>query len=103
MREILQNTQTQTIGLINETNELQDEKANLQLELDIATKFLNHFQLSQSDHLILYGKTRDEKITTEFFGVLDHVQSIHNECRILIQAGFESMAMDIMEEMVSLY
>ena len=101
MQEILQQTQTQTLGLINQTNELQEEKTKFELELEVAGKFLNFFQLSPSDHQILYGKTRDEKITSEFFRVLDQVQAIYNESKILIQAGFEALAMDIMENMVS--
>lgn len=99
MRETLQQTQSQTHDLINQTNDLQIERSKLQVHHDVAVAFLNHFQLSQTDHQLLYGTTRDEKITKDFFRVLEHVQSIHNECRLLIQNGFESLAMDIMEEM----
>ncbi|CAG9810797.1 unnamed protein product [Chironomus riparius] len=99
MRETLQQTQTQTHELINQTNDLQIERSKLQVHHDVAVAFLSHFQLSHADHQILYGTTRDEKISLEFFRVLEHVQSIHNECRSLIQNGFESLAMDIMEEM----
>ncbi|KAG5666792.1 hypothetical protein PVAND_014802 [Polypedilum vanderplanki] len=99
MRETLQKTQTQTHELINQTNDLQIERSKTQVHHEVAKAFLAHFQLSQTDQQILYGKTRDEKITSDFFRVLDQVQSIHNECRILIQNGFESLAMDIMEEM----
>jgi conserved oligomeric Golgi complex subunit 6 len=99
MRETLQQTQTQTHELINQTNDLQIERAKLSVHHEVATAFWSHFQLSPADHQILYGQTRDEKITGEFFRVLDHVQTIHNECRVLIQNGFESLAMDLMEEM----
>lgn len=47
----------------------------------------------------MYGATRDVPITQEFFTVLDRVQSIHSECRILMQSGYQTAALDIMEEM----
>lgn len=99
MRETLHKTQTQTHELINQTNGLQSERAKLSIHHEVANKFLTHFQLSQADHTILYGQTRDEKITSDFFRVLDHVQGIHNECRILMQNGYETLAVDIMELM----
>lgn len=99
MRETLEKTQTQTHELINQTNGLQNERQKTNVHHEVASKFLAHFQLSTADHLILYGQTRDEKITTEFFRVLDHLQTIHNECRLLLQNGYETLALDIMEEM----
>lgn len=99
MRQTLQQTQKQTHDLINQTNGLQTERQKISVHHDVANKLLAHFQLSQSDHLILYGKTRDEKITSDFFRVLDHVQTIHNECRLLMQNGYETLALDVMEEM----
>lgn len=78
MRETLQRTQTQTHELINQTSGLQAERSKLNIHYDVASKFLQHFQLSEADHKILYGQTRDEKITNEFFRVLDHVQATHN-------------------------
>jgi hypothetical protein len=102
MRETLQETQSKTHELINQTNELQSESTKTEIHQNVAEKFLAHFQLSTADHQILYGQVRDEKITPDFFRVLDQVQSIHNECRILIQNGYESLAIDIMENMTVL-
>lgn len=78
MRETLQRTQSQTHELINQTSGLQAERSKLNIHYDVVSKFLQHFQLSEADHKILYGQTRDEKITSEFFRVLDHVQATHN-------------------------
>ena len=99
MKETLQKTQNQTHELINQTNELQAERQKISVHHTVASKLLSHFQLSPADHQILYGQTRDEKITADFFRVLDQVQSIHNECRLLMQNGYETLALDIMEEM----
>lgn len=98
MRETLQHTQKQTHELINQTNGLQTERQKLSVHHEVANKFLAHFQLSSADHQILHGQTRDEKITPDFFRVLDHVQTIHNDCRLLMQNGYETLALDIMEE-----
>lgn len=99
MRDTLQQTQTQTHELINQTNGLQSERQKVSIHYDVASKLLEHFQLTAADNQILYGQTRDEKITSDFFRVLDHVQTIHNECRLLMQNGFETLAVDIMESM----
>lgn len=99
MRETLQQTQKQTHELINQTNGLQMNSQKISIHHEVANKLLAHFQLSPADHQILYGQTRDEKISSEFFRVLDHVQTIHNECRLLLQNGYETLALDIMEEM----
>lgn len=98
MRETLQQTQKQTHELINQTNGLQTERQKLSVHHEVANKLLAHFQLSPIDHQILYGQTRDEKITADFFRVLDHVQTIHTDCRMLMQNGYETLAQDIMEE-----
>lgn len=99
MRETLHRTQTQTHELINQTNGLQQQSQKLSVHHDVANKLLAHFQLSLADHQILYGQARDEKVTKDFFNVLDHVQTIHHECRLLMQNGYETLAVDIMEEM----
>lgn len=99
MKETLEQTQNQTHELIKQTNELHNERQKISIHHEVANKLLAHFQLSTLDHQILYGKTRDEKISSEFFRVLDHVQSIHNDCRLLMQNGFETLALDFMEEM----
>lgn len=99
MRETLQRTQTQTHELINQTTGLQSEHVKLSIHHDVAEKLMKHFQLSQVDHQILYGTTRDEKITSDFFRVLDLVQQIHHECRILMQNRYETLAVDIMDTM----
>lgn len=101
IRETLQKTKSQTQDLMVETNKLQNDQKKLQVHQNVATAFLDHFQLSKNDHEVLYGQSRDEKITIEVFNVLDKIESIHNECRILIQNGFDSVAFDIIEQMVS--
>lgn len=100
MRECLHVTQTQTHDLIAQTNELQNERSKLCVREDVASAIIKHFQLSPSDHQTLHGNPLDrDKITLEFFQVLDKIQTIHADCRTLMQSGFETLALDVMEEM----
>ncbi|KAL9701868.1 hypothetical protein quinque_005309 [Culex quinquefasciatus] len=99
MKNLLSSTEAQQKELIQQANTLQEDNNKLLLQQRIATGFLSRFQLSVTEHQTLYGATRDEPITAEFFNVLDHVQLIHADCRTLLQSGYQTAALDIMEEM----
>lgn len=99
MKDCLKRTQIQTHELIQQTNSLQDDSAKLQVQQHIAAAFLTKFQLTIEEHQHLYGQTRDSPITLKFFDVLARVQQIHSECRVLLQSGYQTAALDIMEEM----
>lgn len=53
------------------------------------------------DLTALYGdpKKRDNPVTLDTFKTLDKVQQIHNNCKVLMQAGLQTLALDIMEQM----
>ena len=85
MKNCLRNTQDKTVDLIKQTNLLQEESNKLTLRKEISGVFLNRFELSIEEHQILYGQNRDDPITNDFFIVLDRVQIIHNDCRVLMQ------------------
>lgn len=70
----------------------------LSMEQEVAAAFLRSFQLSSAEQAILRG-TRDGAITGEFFVVLNRVQSIHHNCRTLMQSGHQTAALEIMEQM----
>uniref|UniRef100_A0A182JAU9 Conserved oligomeric Golgi complex subunit 6 n=1 Tax=Anopheles atroparvus TaxID=41427 RepID=A0A182JAU9_ANOAO len=99
MKSQLYKTEAQTKDLIQQANTLQEENSKLQVQQKIASGFLSRFQLSVTEHQMLYGSKRDAPITEEFFLVLDRVQSIHTDCRTLMQNGYQTVALDIMEEM----
>ncbi|XP_049291517.1 conserved oligomeric Golgi complex subunit 6-like [Anopheles funestus] len=99
MKSQLYNTEVQTKDLIQQANTLQEENSKLQIQQKIASGFLSRFQLAVTEHQMLYGTKRDAPITTEFFQVLDRVQQIHADCRTLMQCGYQTVALDIMEEM----
>lgn len=99
MKTCLQSTQAQTHELIQQTNALQEEGEKLHLRQQISGAFLARFRLTIQEHQDLYGSPRDAPITMKFFDVLGRIQTIHNECRILMQSNCQTAALDIMEEM----
>ncbi|XP_060529088.1 conserved oligomeric Golgi complex subunit 6 [Cylas formicarius] len=104
MREMklrLQNTKTQTKDLLQKTSILQEEKATNTQQQDIASAFLETFQLRQDEIVALHGdKTkRIISLTPATFKALDRVHEIHENCKVLMQAGLQPLALDIMEQM----
>lgn len=51
--------------------------------------------------MALYGdaQKRDASITFDTFRALEKVQEIHSNCKILMQAGLQTLALDTMEQM----
>lgn len=99
MKHCLSETEAQTHDLIQQTNALQEESKKLQVRQEITNAFLSKFRLTVEEHQHLYGSPRDAPITNHFFDVLERIQVIHSECRILLQSNCQTAALDIMEEM----
>ncbi|KAH8370247.1 hypothetical protein KR093_002756 [Drosophila rubida] len=99
MKTQLETSKALTKDLIEQTNKMQHERERLEVHQQIAQAFLARFQLSVPEHQLLYGSAKDAPIVPEFFKVLDRVQSIHSDCRLLMQCGYQTAALDIMEEM----
>jgi hypothetical protein len=75
------------------------EKNDMQQQ--ITSAFLNSFQLTPDELVALHGnkQKRDAPLTNEIFSALDHIQKIHSDCKILMQSGHQTLALDIMEQM----
>ncbi|CAD7013995.1 conserved oligomeric Golgi complex subunit 6 [Ceratitis capitata] len=99
MKSNLESSKALTHDLITQTNSLETERERLEVDQQIAEAFLARFQLTVPEHQILYGTTKDAQIVPEFFTVLNRVQSIHADCRVLMQCGYQTAALEIMEEM----
>ncbi|KAK5642430.1 hypothetical protein RI129_008597 [Pyrocoelia pectoralis] len=83
----LQNAKKQTKHLLEQTS--------------ISTAFMNTFILRHEELVALHGnkQKRDLTITPEIFVVLDKVKKIHNDCKTLMQSGYQTLALDVMEQM----
>lgn len=71
------------------------------MQMKIATAFLDTFQLTPDELLALHGSKsrKDFPVTMETFQTLDKVQRISNDCKILMQSGHQTLALDVMEQM----
>lgn len=118
MTHQLHNAKSQTKKLLQETSALQveycvyfgliatyclmqDAKERIETHQDVTRTFLQEFQLQQEDLVALYGdaKKLDRPITFDTFRALAKVQNIHENCKVLMQAGLQTLALDIMEQM----
>ncbi|XP_012285041.1 conserved oligomeric Golgi complex subunit 6 [Orussus abietinus] len=103
MTHQLQTTKTQTLRLIDQTTKLQSESQKISIQQDVANAFIKKFQLTSSEIAILQGTSREAPtITEEFFTILDRVQEIHGTCGILMQSGYQTLALDVMQRMTLL-
>jgi len=69
------------------------------LQQEVVAAFLSSFQLSFAEQAILHGSSHEAAITDEFFRVLERVQNIHSNCRVLMHSGHQTAALEIMEQM----
>ncbi|KAL0105505.1 hypothetical protein PUN28_016876 [Cardiocondyla obscurior] len=102
MTNRLQVTKTQTSQLIEQTTKLQSESQALAMQQEVANAFIRNFQLTPSEMTVLHGSARESPITEEFFSVVNKVQDIHSKCRVLMQSGYQTLALDIMQRMTLL-
>lgn len=68
--------------------------SNQQLLVDAYTKT---FQLSSSE----VASLRSNNVTLEFFTALRKTQLISNNCKVLMQAGHQTSALSLMEQISS--
>ncbi|CAK9802859.1 Conserved oligomeric Golgi complex subunit 6 [Anthophora plagiata] len=102
MANRLQVTKTQTSQLIDQTGKLQNKSQTLSMQQEVANAFIENFQLTSSELSVLHGSSRDSPITEEFFSVINRVQEIHSRCRVLMQSGYQTLGLDIMQRMTLL-
>ncbi|XP_044732547.1 conserved oligomeric Golgi complex subunit 6 isoform X2 [Chrysoperla carnea] len=69
------------------------------LKRDVADAFVTTFQLSPETKNALHGTNKNTTVTPEIFVALDKIKDINQDCRILMQAGCQVLAGDVMEKM----
>ena len=95
----LDDTKAKTSGLLRETSEMKAKGKKLEMKAAVVDKFLKRFQLSDDEVLILSSGANSRKIDNEFFDVLHHVQSIHEDCKVLLRSSQQRAGLEIMERM----
>ncbi|XP_050303106.1 conserved oligomeric Golgi complex subunit 6 [Anthonomus grandis grandis] len=101
MTQKLQNAKSQTKKLLQKTNSLQEQKEKIEVCQNITGAFIKKFQLQPDDLAALYGNKKhgDASITPDTFKALDKVGKIHEDCKMLMQVGLQTLAVDVMEQM----
>uniref|UniRef100_A0A8D8RQM6 Conserved oligomeric Golgi complex subunit 6 n=1 Tax=Cacopsylla melanoneura TaxID=428564 RepID=A0A8D8RQM6_9HEMI len=92
----LQNTKAQTHQLIQQTTKLQAESDKISMKQKISEAFIREFQLTETELNILRNSN---EISMSFFNVLDRVETINQSCKLLMQGGHETCALDIQQQM----
>ncbi|KAF5303346.1 hypothetical protein FQR65_LT08259 [Abscondita terminalis] len=97
----LQNAKKQTKHLLEQTNAFENEISKNGMQEKVVEAFINKFILTHEELILLHGskQKRDLAVSPEIFEVLDKVQKIHNDCKILMQSGHQTLALDVMEQM----
>lgn len=72
----------------------------MSIHQEISSSFLNKFQLSSEDLLILNENKKSLSLTHSTFSVLDRIQKVHSNSKVLMQSGLQTLALDTMEQMV---
>lgn len=72
------------------------------MQQQLTSVFLDAFQLTPDEVVALHGhknQRADIHLTKDIFIALEHVEKIHTDCKILMQAGHQNLASDVMEQM----
>jgi len=102
MKTRLAASKTVTHQLMRQTTEVQSSTKNLQMQRDVATKFREKLSLTSDELDVLKSKPGQHKIDQEFFTVLEKVGRIHRDCKVLLNAGHQTLAFGTMEHMSDL-
>lgn len=101
MMQRLSTTKEQTQELITKTSSLQDEQNKVELQTQLAESFITKFQL-QADEAKLLRTNKAGDLHQDFFKVLQKVQRIHSDVKVLLRTNQQTAGLEIMEQMALL-
>ena len=87
-----------TAGLLQETERLQRALELSQTRSELLGTFLQQYQLTPAESAALQSET----MTSEFFAALDHVRTIHGNCKSLLRTHHQRAGLDLLDSMASL-
>lgn len=87
-----------TAGLLLETERLQHALDTSLSRSQLLGKFLDQYQLSAAEAEALHA----ESITDTFFSALDHVRSIHANCKSLLRTHHQRAGLELLDSMATL-
>lgn len=99
MQGRLEKSKLQTTELMLKTTELQSEGTKLATHKLLSERMREKLSLTNKEVQELKGGTEKHRIGSEFFDVLDKIQRIHSESKILLAAGHQTTGLSVMERM----
>ncbi|PVD24289.1 hypothetical protein C0Q70_14760 [Pomacea canaliculata] len=98
MTNRLKAAKAQTNHLISQTTKLHAESQKLHMKQEVASSFLEKFQLKVDEIKVLRGH-RDGSLHEDFFKALKRVKQIHSDCKVLLRTNQQTAGLEIMESM----
>jgi len=84
---------------MTKTTELRSEGSKLTLQKDISEKMRERLTLTNKEVQELKGGTEAHKVSSSFFTVLEKVQRINSDTKVLLSAGHQVTGSGVMERM----
>jgi len=94
----LQTTRDMSGRLLQQAEQLNQQRKKNETQLEIASGFLKRFQLTNEEQEILKGPTVD----SDFFKLLDRVAQIHADCKVLLRTQHQTAGLEVMDVMIVL-
>lgn len=98
MMSRLSTTKSKTKTLIDKTTSLQKQISVVETKQQVSDSIIERFKLESAEVAALRGSN----VSSGMFDALKRAEEIHGNCKLLVQAGFQTLAQDIMDQM-SLY
>jgi len=102
MQGRLEKSKLQTQELMLKTTELQSEGTKLAMQKHTSERMREKLSLTNKEVQELKGGPEKHRIGSEFFVVLEKIQRIHTESKILLASGHQTTGLAVMERMEEL-
>jgi len=94
----LQTTRDMSGRLLQQAEQLNQQRKTNETQLEIAKGFLLRFQLTHEEQELLKGPVVDN----DFFQLLDRVAQIHADCKVLLRTQHQTAGLEVMDMMILL-
>eukprot|EP01117_Protostelium_nocturnum_P012784 TRINITY_DN4730_c0_g1_i3.p1 TRINITY_DN4730_c0_g1~~TRINITY_DN4730_c0_g1_i3.p1 ORF type:complete len:449 (-),score=139.98 TRINITY_DN4730_c0_g1_i3:727-2073(-) len=96
MNSKLNTTRDLSGRLLQQAEQLNQQRKKNEIQQEIAIQFLKRFQLSEEEEESL----KKVEVDADFFKVLDRVSQIHNDCKLLLRTQHQKAGLEMMDMMI---
>ncbi|XP_072936752.1 conserved oligomeric Golgi complex subunit 6 [Epargyreus clarus] len=94
MSNRLQESKTKTHHIISQTNKLKDDRKKTKKKLLWVNAFVKNFDVPSDQAKSIYNTS---PLTIDFFGTLNQIEKLNDNCKTLVKCWYQTPAFDIME------